>query len=58
MIPVRSLSGAGDIDPYLGMEIVTKLLTSFFDKHLKNEPDSDPQKIDKEYKLLSLENKK
>lgn len=54
MIPVRSLSGTGKIDPYLGMEIVTKLLTSFFDKHLKNKPDSDPQKIDKEYKLLEM----
>lgn len=54
MIPVRSLSGAGDIDPYLGMEIVTKLLTSFFDKHLKNKQDSDPQKIDEEYELLEM----
>lgn len=54
MIPVRSLSGTGDIDPYLGMEIVTKLLTSFFDKHLKNQPGSDPEKIDQEYKLLEM----
>jgi len=54
MIPVRSLTGTGDIDPYLGMEIVTKLLTSFFDKHLKKEPDSDPQKIGEEYELLEM----
>lgn len=54
MIPVRSLSRAGDIDPYQGMEIVTKLLTSFFDKHLKNRPDADPKKIDEEYELLEM----
>ncbi|MBI9053322.1 MAG: hypothetical protein JEY96_05860 [Bacteroidales bacterium] len=54
MIPVQSLSRAGGIDPYQGIEIVTKLLTSFFDKHLKNEPDSDPQKISEEYKLLEM----
>lgn len=54
MIPVRSLSRAGDIDPYLGTEIVTKLLTSFFDKHLKNKADCDPQKIDEEYELLEM----
>jgi dienelactone hydrolase len=54
MIPVKSLSGAGDIDPYQGMEIVTKLLTSFFDKHLKNKTYSDPQKISDEYELLEM----
>lgn len=54
MIPVRLLSGAGEIDPGLGMEIVTKLVTSFFDKHLKNDPESDPQKISEEYDLLEL----
>ena len=54
MIPVQSLSRAGKIDPYQGIEIVTKLLTSFFDKHLKNEPNSDPQKIVEEYDLLNM----
>lgn len=54
MIPVQSLSGAGDIDPYLGTEIVTKLLTSFFDKHLKEKAGADPQKISKEYKSLDI----
>lgn len=54
MIPVRSLSGTGEIDPYHGMEIVTKLVTSFFNKHLKNEADSEPLKIGEEYELLEL----
>ena len=54
MIPVKMLSGAGDINPYTGMEIVTKLVTSFFDKHLKNEQGSDPMKISEEYELLEM----
>ncbi|WP_133085479.1 alpha/beta hydrolase family protein [Winogradskyella aurantia] len=36
MIPLKSLSQAGDIKPELGIEITSKLVTSFFDKHLKN----------------------
>jgi len=54
MLPVRSLSRAGDIDPYIGTEIVTKLLTSFFDKHLKNQPNSSPEKIEAEYESLEM----
>jgi lantibiotic modifying enzyme len=54
MIPVRSLAGTGEIDPYEGMEIITRLTTSFFDRHLKNMPDSDPQDIGREYSLLEM----
>ncbi len=54
MIPIQSISRAGDIDPYLGTEIVTKLLTSFFDKHLKNQPNSSPEKIEVEYESLEM----
>jgi dienelactone hydrolase len=54
MIPVRSLSRAGGIDTYKGMEIVTKLLTSFFDKHLKHKTGADPLRISKEYDLLEM----
>lgn len=54
MIPVESLSGSGEIDPELGIEIVSKLLISFFDKHLKGIPGSDPVKIGDQYELLVL----
>ncbi|MCH4824398.1 hypothetical protein ML462_14590 [Gramella lutea] len=54
MIPVESLSGSGEIDPGLGIEIVSKLLTSFFNKHLKGIPDADPVKISDQYDLLEL----
>ncbi|PWN06781.1 alpha/beta hydrolase family protein [Rhodohalobacter mucosus] len=54
MIPYPSLSGSGDIDPRLGTEIVTNLVTSFFDRHLKNIPEADPQAISEQYDLLDL----
>ncbi|MGK7394203.1 MAG: alpha/beta hydrolase family protein [Candidatus Cyclobacteriaceae bacterium M3_2C_046] len=54
MIPVRSIAGTGDINPYLGIEIVTKLITSFFDRHLKNVPDASLEKIDAQYELLEV----
>ncbi len=54
MIPVSAVAGTGDIDPYLGTEIVTKLLTAFFDKHLKNKPTADPQGIGAEYEQLEM----
>ncbi|MEQ8688946.1 MAG: hypothetical protein RIE86_26840 [Imperialibacter sp.] len=54
MIPVQSLAGTGDIDPYQGMEIVTKLTTSFFDRHLRHLPGPDPEEIGKQYELLEM----
>ena len=54
MIPVRSLAGTGEIDPYLGTEIVTKLVTSFFDRHLKNEQAVNPESIGEQYDMLEL----
>lgn len=54
MIPVKSLAGTGNIDPYLGMEIVTDLVTSFFDRYLKNDPLADPKKIGDQYNLLEM----
>lgn len=54
MIPVKSLAGTGEIDPYLGMEIVTKLVTSFFDKHLKNVQHENLQNIGDQYDLLEM----
>jgi hypothetical protein len=54
MIPVKSLAGTGDIDPYLGMEIVTELVTAFFDRHLKASSVPDLQKVGEQYNLLEM----
>ncbi len=54
MIPIKSLAETGSIDAKLGMKITTELVTSFFDKHLKNNKNSDPGKIDKKYELLQM----
>jgi predicted dienelactone hydrolase len=53
MIPVKALSQAGEIDPDLAIEITGKLITSFFDKHLKNK-DIDLSLLDSEYEMLDL----
>lgn len=54
MIPVQSLAGTGEIDPYLGTEIVTKLVSTFFDRHLKNAKDANLQNLGEQYDLLEL----
>lgn len=36
------------------MEIVTKTVTSFFDRHLKNDIEKDPKKISEDYELLEM----
>ena len=54
MIPVPSLAGTGSIDAELGMEIVTKVLTSFFDKHLKELSYADPETVSQQYDLLHV----
>ena len=54
MIPVQSLAGTGEIDPYLGTEIVTELVSTFFDKHLKNVTDADLEKVGDQYDLLEM----
>lgn len=53
MVPVKSLTGNGDIDAELGIEIATKLVTAFFDKHLKNMV-AEPRQIADQYELLEL----
>ena len=53
MIPVTALSQAGEIDPDLVIEITGKVLTSFFDKHLKNK-DVDLVLLDSAYEMLDL----
>ncbi|QCK16132.1 alpha/beta hydrolase family protein [Mangrovivirga cuniculi] len=54
MVPVNSLAGTGEIDPYLGTEIITKLTTAFFDKHLKNSQAASLKELDKKYELLEM----
>lgn len=53
MIPLRSLSQAGDIDPDLAMEITRRVVTSFFDKHLKNKA-IDLNDLNSEHDMLKL----
>jgi hypothetical protein len=36
MIPLQALNEAGDIDPDLAIKIAARVVTSFFDKHLKS----------------------
>jgi len=43
----------GNIDPYLSMEITTKVVTSFFDKHLKQK-DIDLNDLGAKYDMLEL----
>lgn len=54
MIPVKSLAGTGEIDPYRGVEIVTKLVTSFFDKHLKGYQGANPESIGEQFEELEM----
>lgn len=54
MVPVPTLAGTGNIDPYLGAKIVNELVVSFFDRHLKNEQNADPRAVEKAYKELQM----
>lgn len=54
MIPVPSLAGSGSIDPELGMEITTKLVTAFFDRHLRHKEGVDIEALKAEFELLEL----
>ncbi|KEO75425.1 hypothetical protein EL17_00765 [Anditalea andensis] len=53
MIPVRALSQAGSINPDLAIEITGKVITSFFDKHLKNKK-IDLDSLNSEYEMLEV----
>ncbi|MAW94095.1 MULTISPECIES: hypothetical protein [unclassified Leeuwenhoekiella] len=43
MVPVPALAGTGSIDAEEGIEIVTDLVTRFFDFHLKKKPEANLQ---------------
>ncbi|WP_339917416.1 hypothetical protein [Yeosuana marina] len=53
MIHFKSLSQAGDIKPELGIEITSKLVTSFFDSYLKKKT-IDFNLLNSEYDQLNL----
>lgn len=53
MIPLKALSQAGDIDPDLAIEITGRVVTSFFDKHLKNK-EIDMKALSGEYDMLEM----
>ncbi len=54
MIPVPSLAQTGTIDAKLGIGITNELVISFFNKHLKMDPTSDPTTVSDAYKLLEM----
>ena len=53
MIPLEVLSQSGDIEPEMGIEITSRLVTSFFDRHLKNR-DVDFDSLESKYDRLNL----
>jgi len=53
MVPLKALSQAGDIDPDLAIEITGRVVTSFFDKHLKNK-EIGMRALSSEYKILDM----
>ncbi len=54
MVPIQSLAETGEINPSIGMKITRELVTTFFDKHLKNDPQSDPVNVKNKYQLLEM----
>lgn len=57
MIPLEIINQAGGIEPEMGIEITSKLVTSFFDRHLKSK-DVDLNSLDSEYDHLNLKSYK
>lgn len=57
MIPLEMLNEAGEIHPEVGIEITSRLITTFFDKHLKNK-EVDVNLLASEYELLNLKSYK
>ena len=54
MIPVKSLAQTGAINPELGTKITNNLVLTFFNKHLKNDNNSEPIKVAEKYELLEM----
>jgi hypothetical protein len=53
MVPLKALSQAGEIDPDWAIEITNKVVTSFFDKHLKHK-EIDLDALNSEYEMLEI----
>jgi hypothetical protein len=54
MVTISAVTGSGDIDPALGTEITTQLLTAFFDRHLRSSADANMESIADQYDLLEM----
>ncbi|GAA5028357.1 carboxylic ester hydrolase [Marivirga lumbricoides] len=54
LVTINAVNQSGDIDPALGTEITTKLVTAFFNRHLKSSADTDMEGIANEYDLLEM----
>ena len=54
MVPFRSLSQAGTVDPRLSLDLTNQLVVTFFDKHLKGRP-VDLATIGAKHEMLDVE---
>lgn len=54
MIPIPEVTGTGVIDPYHGIAIVSSLVTSFFDKHLKGDANASLELLGERHELLEM----
>lgn len=54
MIPISSIAGTGEIDPYMGTEIINNVVTTFFDKHLKMDASANMKEVGSKYDLLEM----
>lgn len=54
MIPIKGLAQTGDIDPELGIKITNDLILSFFNKHIKNDKNAEPEKIATTHELVNM----
>lgn len=53
IVPLQALNQAGDIDPNLAIEIASKTVSSFFDKHLKHQ-EINMQALSAQYNMLEM----
>jgi hypothetical protein len=53
MIPLQALNEAGDIDPDLAIRIAGRVVTAFFDRHLKSK-DIELNSLESEFEMLKL----
>lgn len=54
LVTLKAVNQSGEIDPTLGTEITTKLLTAFFDRHLRSSSEANMESIAEQYDLLEM----